>query len=71
MLSTAAVASAIATFEMVVPNAAHRAQAFGAMRAAAEQTRSDEVEHVAAPISLIGRGGRGGRGTGRGRARVG
>jgi hypothetical protein len=56
---------------MVVPNAAHRAQAFGAMRAAAEQTRRDEVEHVAAPISLSGRGGRGGRGTGRGRARVG
>jgi len=71
MLSTAAAASAIATFEMVVPNAAHRAQAFGAMRAAAEQTRRDEVEHVAAPISLSGRGGRGGRGTGRGRARVG
>jgi hypothetical protein len=35
------VASAIATFEMVVPNAAHRAQAFGAMRAAAEQTMRD------------------------------
>jgi serine/threonine protein kinase len=71
MLSTATAASAIATFEMVVPNATHRAQAFGAMRAAAEQTRRDEVEHVAAPISLSGRGGRGGRGTGRGRARVG
>jgi hypothetical protein len=55
---------------MVVPNEAHRAQAFGAIRAAAEQARRDEVEHVAAPISLSGRGGRGGRGTGRGRARV-
>ena len=71
MLGTATAARAIATFEMAVPNAAHKAQAIGAMPAAAEQTRRDEVEHVAAPISLVGRGGRGGRGTGRGRARVG
>ena len=58
MLGTATAARAIATFEMAVPNAAHRVQAIGAMPAAA-------------PIGLVGRGGRGGRGTGRGRARVG
>ena len=58
MLGTATAARAIATFEMAVPNAAHRVQAIGSMPAAA-------------PIGLVGRGGRGGRGTGRGRARVG
>ena len=54
MLGIATAARAIATFEMAVPNAAHKAQAIGAMPAAAEQTRRDEVEHVAAPISLVG-----------------